>query len=341
MAFTIDADFAAIYDALYRHSVLVIKSSKDLPAEDQYKLTRRFDPDSDTYSHGKSHQSAKSILHTDIKTVPRQPQVQILGNGLVPSYEGLENLKLKHPHHRTFHRDHVPDEEDLNFTRFYRWHIDAALYNLEPPRVTTLLAVQVPKGRRQTVRYDDGTGDELNVPLGTTAFASGYEMYRLLSPEDQEFVRTSRVEYAPHPYVWMSGARSLSTGLGLHTEGRELPQSELPPVDPAKIKIMPMVWKNPVTGDLALQVHPSAVLRIHKADGSIIDDLQTVRDIVYRLQRPAISPQFIYAHDWEEGDLVLFNNQGVIHSVVGAFAPNEVRLFRQCNLASSTPPLGP
>lgn len=104
---------------------------------------------------------------------------------------------------------------------------------------------------------------------------------------------------------------------------------------------MPMLWKNPVTGEFALQIHPSAVRRIHLADGSTIDDLKTVRDIVYQLQRPGISPDRVYAHDWEEGDLVLFNNQGVLHSVVGAFAPDEVRLFRQCNLSASSEPIGP
>jgi hypothetical protein len=49
-----------------------------------------------------------------------------------------------------------------------RRHIDAALYNLSPPKVTTLYAVSVPKGEPQTCRYDDGTGDELKVPLGGT-----------------------------------------------------------------------------------------------------------------------------------------------------------------------------
>lgn len=136
----------------------------------------------------------------------------------------------------------------------------------------------------------------------------------------------------------MSPARALSTGLGLHSEGRELPDSELPPIDAKKIMIFPMAWKNPVTGKLALQIHPSAVRRIHCADGKVIDDLTRVRDIVYKLQRPAISPQYVYAHDWEEGDVVLFNNRGVLHSVVGAFKPDEVRLFRQCNLAASEPP---
>ena len=203
------------------------------------------------------------------------------------------------------------------------------------------MAVSVPKGRRQTLRYDDGTGEELDVPLGTTAFVSGYTMYDILPEEEKEFVRTSRIEYAAHPYIWMSGAKSRSDGLGLFSDGLELSESELPPVDGSKIQILPMVWKNPVTGQLALQIHPSAVRKIHLANGAVIDDLEKVRDIVHRLQRPAIAPRFVYAHDWEEGDLVLFNNQGVLHSVVGAFREDEVRLFRQCNMAASEAPLGP
>jgi len=136
-------------------------------------------------------------------------------------------------------------------------------------------------------------------------------------------------------YIWMSRARALSTGLGLHSEGLELPDSELPPIDPTKVMTLPMIWKNPVTGNPALQIHPSAVRKIHRDDGTVIDDLEKVRELVYNLQRPAISPQYVYAHDWEEGDLVLFNNRGVLHSVVGAFEDGEVRLFRQCNLAAS------
>jgi hypothetical protein len=51
-------------------------------------------------------------------------------------------------------------------------HIDAALYGLSPPKVTTLYAVKVPGGEPQVCRYDDGTGDELQVPLGGTACKS-------------------------------------------------------------------------------------------------------------------------------------------------------------------------
>jgi alpha-ketoglutarate-dependent taurine dioxygenase len=39
--------------------------------------------------------------------------------------------------------------------------------------------------------------------------------------------------------------------------------------------------------------------------------------------------------------MVLFHNRGVFHSVVGAFEPDQVRAFHQCNLAASDDPAGP
>ncbi|KAJ5388967.1 Alpha-ketoglutarate-dependent xanthine dioxygenase xanA [Penicillium cataractarum] len=323
-----DEQFTTIRNALYNHHVVVFKNQQKISPKAQYELTKRFDPAADNYGHGKTIDAKRSILHPDLKTVPHQPQVQIIGNGFVESYEGLENFQLRHPHHRTFHKDRIPDDKDYDYTRFYRWHIDAALYDLNPPQVTTLLAVRVPKGRRQTLLYDDGSGETMDVPLGTTAFVSGERMYELLSPAEQEFVRTIPHTPAPQDSAYTPKASNSQ-------------QPPSPPIEANKIKTFPMLWKNPVTGKLSLQIHPSAIRKIHLADGSVIDDLERVREIVYKLQRPGISPQYVYAHDWEEGDLVLFNNRGVLHSVVGAFKPEEVRLFRQCNLAASEPPVGP
>lgn len=336
-----DADFETIRAALYNSHVVVLKNQNGLSPKAQYELTKRFDPASDSYGHGKTLDAKRSVLHPDLKTIPHQPQVQVIGNGFYEEYEGLKNITLVHPHHKKFHKEAVPEEEDLYVTRFFRWHIDAALYALNPPKVTSLMAVKVPAGRRQTLRYDDGTGEEMEVPLGTTAFVSGQKMYDLLSDEDKELARGAKVEYSPHPYVWMSPAKSRSDGLGMISEGLELPLSELPPVNEKDVKILPMCWKNPDTGNLALQIHPSAIKAVHLANGEVITDLKEARDLVHRLQRPAISPQFVYPHDWEEGDLVLFNNQGVLHSVVGAFSPQEKRLFRQCNMASSEGVMGP
>ncbi|KAF1975458.1 Clavaminate synthase-like protein [Bimuria novae-zelandiae CBS 107.79] len=328
-------DEEVIKHALYTHQVILFKNQSSLTPAAQFAVTRLFDPLATSYGHGATLDAKKSILHPDLKTIPSQPQVQVIGNGFVPEYEGLKDITLKHPHHRTFHATPVTEKDDRNATRFYRWHIDAALYDLDPPMATSLLAVKVPRTQAQTLRYDDGTGDELRVPRGSTVFVSGETMYDVLSDADKAFARDTRVVYAAHPYIWMSGARSRSTGLGMVSEDRELSPSQLPPIDVDKIKTLPMCWKNPVTGKLALQIHPSAVQKLILKDGTVVDDLERVREIVYRLQRPGIAPELVYAVDWEEGDFAVFNNRGVLHSVTGSFLPEEVRVFRQCNMAAS------
>ncbi|KAF9005953.1 Clavaminate synthase-like protein [Cyathus striatus] len=351
-------EFEELRQALYKYDALLFRGV-DFTPEQQYALTKAFDPQSENYGHGnkQTESDKKSILHPDLKTIPRVPQVQLIGNGNVYDHEGLSEAKLKHPSHTTFHRTRVSQEdEDKGVTRFYRWHIDAALYNLSPPRVTTLYAVKVPQGPPQVCRYDDGTGDELPVPLGTTAFVSGRTMFEILAPELKSVAVRAKVRYAPHPYVWMAPARAKSTGLGIETEGLEMDFKDLPPWEESKRKTFPVLWKNPVTKELSFQVHPCGVSELlidplpegassrEKSlypDGAHLTDLKEVRDILYRMQRPAISPNLVYPHDWHERDLVLFHNRGLLHTVVGAFKPDQVRAFHQCNLAASDEPAGP
>ncbi|EGG07641.1 uncharacterized protein MELLADRAFT_71644 [Melampsora larici-populina 98AG31] len=316
-----EEDFKELEDLLYKHSLVLWRGVKLNPLQ-QYTLTKRFDPSSTTYGHDneKSGIQSKSVLHPDLKTLPSQPQVQLIGNGKVIDQEiapGMDPLPtLKHPHHKTFHKTVVSEEdESKGYTRFYRWHIDAALYKLDPPKVTTLQALRVPEGKHQVCRYDDGTGDELSVPLGTTAFVSGQKMFEILPKELKSLAVRTKVQYAPHP-----------------------------------------LWKNPVTGLLHLQVHPSGAEKLIidpipsnqstqstelYPEGGRIEDLKKVREILYDFQRPGISPDLVYPHDWKENDLCLFHNRGVLHSVVGAFGSDQHRAFWQCNIAASDQPIGP
>ncbi|KAH7915747.1 taurine catabolism dioxygenase [Hygrophoropsis aurantiaca] len=349
--------FQEIHDALYKHSALLFRDVTLTP-EQQYALTKAFDPEAESYGHGnhKTQSTKKSILHPDLKTIPRVPQVQLIGNGTVTNHEGLESAALKHPSHTTFHKTKVSEEDEAaGITRFYRWHIDAALYDYSPPRVTTLYGITVPQGPQQKVRYDDGTGDELTVPLGTTAFVSGKKMFDLLPPKLKSLAVRTKVRYAPHPYVWMAPARAVSTGLGIENDGLELPLNELPEWEESKVMTLPILWKNPVTGGLHFQVHPCGAQELEITalpqviaregalypDGGRITDLAEVRALLYKMQRPAIAPELVYPHDWKERDLVLFHNRGVLHTVVGAFKPDQVRAFHQCNLAASDVPVGP
>ena len=139
-----------------------------------------------------------------------------------------------------------------------------------------------------------------------------------------------------------------------------------------------------MTGSLHFQVHPCAVHELLidplpegvtrdgalYPDGARLTDLKEVRDLVYKMQRPAIAPnvrfsfrpfspslhsspilstlmtlphlrQLVYPHDWKEKDLILFHNRGVMHTIVGTFGPDQIRVLHQCHLAASDKPVGP
>lgn len=182
-------------------------------------------------------------------------------------------------------------------------------------------------------------------------------MFDILPEELKSLAVRTRVRYAPHPYVWMAQAKAMPTGMGIESDGLELDKEELPMWEESKVKTFPMLWKNPKTGKLHFQVHPCGAEQLVVAplpaeyegdrskalypDGAHITDLKQVRDLLYKMQRPAIAPKYVYAHDWKEGDLALFHNRGVLHTVVGAFKEDQVRSFWQCNLASGDEPVGP
>ncbi|KAF8481611.1 hypothetical protein DFH94DRAFT_691258 [Russula ochroleuca] len=139
-----------------------------------------------------------------------------------------------------------------------------------------------------------------------------------------------------------------STGLAIESEGKELLLGEPPPWTEDKIKVFPVTWKSPVTGALHFQVHPCAAQELLidplfegalregalYPDGAHITDLKEVRDLLYKMQRPAMAVG-------KEKDLALFHNRGVLHTVVGASKPDQVRAFHQCNLAASDEPVRP
>ncbi|KAK8843520.1 hypothetical protein IAR55_007180 [Kwoniella newhampshirensis] len=342
-----DDEFQLVHDAVYRYKVVVIRGQSDLTPANQLALNKRFDPEATSYGHANNSQRRQgSILSKDGITIPSVPQVQVLGEGSLDTtarewYRGLEGSVARHPTHQLFHRNHLSDADlAKGKTRFYRWHIDAALYDIGPPLVTTLLGVKNPKGPSQTVVYDDGSGDELVVPLGGTAFVSGAEALRALPEDLRELALHSSVTYAPHPYSFISEAKAHSTGLVCLSEGLEKPLTDLPPYEESKLLTLPLVWTNPVTGEKSLQVHGACVWRLNLKRSTddnpiVVNDIAQVRTIIYSLMRPGISPSRVYAHAWQDGDLVVFDNRSVWHSVMGQNFGH--RLMHQCNLASSKP----
>lgn len=361
-----ETDFERLFDGVHKHLVVVIPGQAKLAPKLQYLLTKRFDPTIPEpkatiddkgagYGHGKEFRHKQSVLRKDGCSVKDQPQVQILGQGQFgadePGNENGEAIDLTHPLHTTFHHTPLTSEQikEEKRTRFYRWHIDSALYDLAPPVVTTLLGIKVPPlTQTQKIVYEDGLGDELELTRGATCFTLGALAFEALSPEEQKFALSTTVEYAPHPYIFILPAGATSDGLTMVSEGKETPLDELPEWESSKVKRLPMVWTNPVTGKPHLQLHGCCLFKLHTTqdDGSVQTlGLAEARLRAHKLMRPAISPSKVLAHGWTEGDLVIFFNRGVWHSVTGEFkglganGRDERRLMHQCNILSGADPV--
>ncbi|KAI5960677.1 uncharacterized protein KGF55_004570 [Candida pseudojiufengensis] len=358
-AYLNDEDFQTLKEAVETNLVVIIPDQAKLLPKSQYILTKRFDPSipepketngGANYGHGKEFRHDKSVLKKDGCSVKTQPQVQILGQGKFEAdEEGNENgeaINLTHPSHTTFHHTPLTEKQikDNKQTRFYRWHIDSALYELSPPMVTTLLGIKVPPTTQyQTIKYEDD-GSELKLTQGATCFISGAQAFQGLSEEDKQFALNTTVEYAPHPYIFISPAGATWDGLTMVSEGKEMDFNDLPDWEESKVKKLPMVWTNPTTKEHHLQVHGCCLYKLHTKGGKTLD-LKESREKVHQLMRPAISPEKVLAHSWKQGDLVLFFNRGVWHSVTGEFkglgndGQDERRLMHQCNIASGVDPV--
>lgn len=76
---------------------------------------------------------------------------------------------------------------------------------------------------------------------------------------------------------------------------------------------------------------------------SVVEDVAKVREIIYGFQKRIWAAENIYAHRWEEGDVVIFHNRGVMHSITGQLAQykedeEKKRLMWQCTMTSGTAP---
>ncbi|KAM0755092.1 Clavaminate synthase-like protein [Meredithblackwellia eburnea MCA 4105] len=341
-----DAAFAVVEQALYKYKVIVFPDAASQITPDlQFALVKRFDPDA--YEHGHndataSHKGQKSLLHGIGNSIQSHPEIKLVGGGVQGEIGGNKNLEQAG--HWAYHRFPLTEEERLEGkTRWHRWHMDAALFKTDLPLVTTLLAVAVPQGPDLTVQWDDGSGNTMKVAPGTTGFISGSKMFNLLSEEDKLMCENSTVAYAPYPYQWGGPSKGNSNGLGTYNEGKEMAFEDLPPWDEKDLKVYPLVWTNPVTGEKSLQVHSVAVWKLHlksspDAPVTTVDDLAEVRKILYKLQRPAVEPHYIFAPPYKKGDLVMFYNRGVYHSATDYPESYGTRTMLQAHVACSYPP---
>ncbi|KAJ5607528.1 hypothetical protein N7537_004147 [Penicillium hordei] len=309
-----DNDKDTLRKALFENQVVVIRNQKGIDPTVLPKLAKIFDPNaSDIHSAGeKAVSDLKNILSAyKAGRIPRASQVGIIGSGKFQDYEGLKELEVVHLVHD-------------GYTRPYRWHMDTPFYERLSGEVTILHSICIPNTPDQKIKFPDGK--EKTISAGATAFFSGARVYSLLTPEEQEFALNTTVTYAPQAYEYIRQCKASEDGLTILNFGREVTVENLSEWAWDKVAEHPMVWRNPLNPDRPfLQVHGCCVYKLttrNPATGEItvMDDVQKVREVVYKTQSKIYATENIYAHHWQEGDVVIFHNRGVMHSITGQLA---------------------
>lgn len=110
--------------------------------------------------------------------------------------------------------------------------------------------------------------------------------------------------------------------------------STRPPLTPAQRAARPPVshplfMRHPITGRRVLYCNPGYAIRVHEMAPAESDE---ALEFLFRHQT---SPEFQYAHRWEVGDVLMWDNMGTIHNAIPDYRPDEPRLIKRCQVMAT------
>ncbi|GAA5971187.1 hypothetical protein JCM11641_004177 [Rhodosporidiobolus odoratus] len=296
--------FVEIRKAVLTHRLLIFKGQEKLHPANQLNFVQQFSPGSKNFSHALDPNYLKRRGNGGA-TIPGVPQCQVLGYGHVPpGHYGLpDDVTIARQDHRKMSKEPLSEEE------------------LEKGYTRMMQLLHTPKGEDLTLTFDNRNGrGEKKIAPGSTAYFSAAQAYGLLTEEQRTIANNSSVTYAPHAFTWIAQTKFTSDGSSIVTEGKEVPLDDLPAWEEKKLKTMPMVWVNPLNGEKSLMVHGQCALRVNikrSPDDACktLEDLAEVRAFLQEYQLPILKPEYVYAHNHQEGDLAVWYNQGTWHSI--------------------------
>lgn len=83
-----------------------------------------------------------------------------------------------------------------------------------------------------------------------------------------------------------------------------------------------MILRHPVNGELALYFGGEGASTIEELEGQT--SAQMISDLLGRLQGEGN----MYVHEWEEGDVLVWDNLSVFHRSMGGYGNHERLLYR-------------
>lgn len=110
--------------------------------------------------------------------------------------------------------------------------------------------------------------------------------------------------------------------------------SKRPPLTEAQRKAKPPVSQSiflthPLTGRKVLYANPGYSMRINELPEKESDE------ILAFLFEHQLRPEFRYTFHWTEGDVLMWEDIGTIHSAVADYGPDEHRLIKRCQVMAS------
>ena len=188
------------------------------------------------------------------------------------------------------------DGKPVGFTNMagMEWHTDGSGWKL-PPVASSLYAVEVPE-----------TG-------GETWFVSGPVAFESLSPD-----RRRELEPMQCTYSYVTLQKWLAEAAGRTDFLTEEQQAKYPDV------VRPLVREHPVTGRKALWFSIEEIIAI--------DDMsyEASRELMLELiDHMTANPHGLYVHKWTPGELIIWDNRSLMHSVCEYNYEGQRRLMHQ------------
>jgi taurine dioxygenase len=150
-------------------------------------------------------------------------------------------------------------------------------------------------------------------PLGETQFRNMHAAYDQL-PDALKHTLEGRTATHDFAKFWDEmRKRPGSTRQPLTPEQR----AKKPPVS------QPLFRRHPITGRMVLYANPGYTMVI---DGMDPHESGAILDFIFRHQERA---EFLYAHHWTEGDVLMWDNIGTVHNAVADYMPDEPRYMRR------------
>jgi taurine dioxygenase len=91
----------------------------------------------------------------------------------------------------------------------------------------------------------------------------------------------------------------------------------------------PIFLHHPLSANKVLYANPGYAIRINELPPKESDEM------LQYLFRHQLQPKYIYTSQWEEGDVLVWEDIGTIHNAVADYGPNEHRLVKRCQVMAN------